>query len=98
MCRDIWVAEIGYWKHLLAVNKYSLTSFLVWAWVNEQWAHTLIDMSVIRNFMSLTFARKAEITLQQKRKQDIYEVTVIDDTALSYNNGVVDHEIKDTWL
>ena len=52
----------------------------------------------MRNFMSPTFARKAEIMLQQKRKQNTYEVTAVDNRALSYNNRVINHEIKDTWL
>ena len=50
----------------------------------------------MRNFMSLTFVKKSKVQLQQKKNQDIYEVTSVDDTALSYNNRVVDHEIKDT--
>ena len=53
---------------------------------------------MIRNFMSLTFARKARIQLQQRKNRDIYKVTFIDNTALSYNNAVVDHETEDTQL
>ena len=97
-CRGTWVAGIDYQKHSLAVSEYSLTSFLVWAQVNEQWAHTLIDTGVIRDFMSSMFTKKVKILLQQKRSRDTYEVTFIDDKALSYNKRVVDHETEDTWL
>ena len=48
--------------------------------------------------MSLIFIRKAKIMLQQKRKQDIYKVTAIDNTALSYNNEVINYKMKDTQL
>ena len=44
----------------------------------------------MRNFMSFIFIKKTNIQLQQKRSRDIYKVTFIDDTALSYNKEVVD--------
>ena len=97
-CRDIWVAGIDYWKHSLAVNKYSLVSFLVWAQVNKQWAHTLIDTGVIRDFMSSMFTKRVNIHLQQKKSREIYKVTSVDKTALSYNKEVVDYKTEDTWL
>ena len=50
----------------------------------------------MRDFMSFTFAKKAKIQLQQKKNRDIYKVTFIDDIALSHNNRVVNHEMKDT--
>ena len=52
----------------------------------------------MRDFMSLTFTKKAKISLQQKRSRDIYKDTSVDDTALSYNQRVIDHKMKDTWL
>ena len=83
--RDTWVAGIDYWKHTLAVNKYLLTSFLICAQVNKQWVRTLIDISVMRDFMSPIFAKQTKIQLQQKKSRYIYKVTSIDDTVLSYN-------------
>ena len=64
--------------------------------MNEQWARTLINTGAMRDFMSLIFTKKVKIPLQQKKGRDIYKVTSVDDTALSYNKGVVDHKIKDT--
>ena len=46
--------------------------------------------------MSPIFAKKVKIQLQQKKNRDTYEVTFIDDAALSYNQRVVDHETEDT--
>ena len=46
--------------------------------------------------MSLIFTKKIKIQLQQKKSRDIYKVTSVDDTALSYNKEVVDHKMKDT--
>ena len=97
-CRGTWVAGIGYWKHSLAVSRYSSASFSVWARVNEQWAHTLINTGVMRDFMSSMFTKKVKIPLQQKKGRDTYKVTSVDDKALSYNKGVIDHKIEDTWL
>ena len=48
--------------------------------------------------MSPIFAKKAKIPLQQKKGRDAYEVTSVDDKALNYNNGVVDHKTEDTRL
>ena len=97
-CRGTWVAGIDYQKHSLAVNRYLSAFFSVWAQVNKQWAHTLIDTGVMRDFMSLTFAKKSKVQLQQSKKQNIYKVTSVDDAVLSYNNRVIDHKMKDTWL
>ena len=52
----------------------------------------------MRDFVSPIFAKKVKILLQQRKDRDIYEVTSVDDKALSYNKEVIDHEIKDTWL
>ena len=46
--------------------------------------------------MSLIFAKKVKILLQQKKSRDTYEVTSVDDIALSYNEEVVNHETEDT--
>ena len=46
--------------------------------------------------MSSTFTKKIKIQLQQKKNKDIYKVTSIDNAALSYNNKVVYHKIKET--
>ena len=51
---------------------------------------------MMRDFMSSIFIKKIKILLQQKKNRDTYKVTFIDDTALSYNKGVVDYKIKDT--
>ena len=48
--------------------------------------------------MSPMFAKKAQIPLQQKKARDTYEVTSVDDKALSYNKRVVDHETENTQL
>ena len=66
--------------------------------MNEQWARTLIDTGVMRNFMSSMFTKKAKIPLQQKKSRDTYKVTSVDDKTLSYNKKVVDHETEDTQL
>ena len=55
-------------------------------------------MSMMRDFISSIFTKKVKISLQQKKSRDTYEVTFIDDTALSYNKGVVDHKTEDTQL
>ena len=52
----------------------------------------------MRDFMSLMFAKKTKILLQQKKGRDTYKITSVDDKALSYNKRVVDYEMKDTWL
>ena len=95
-CRVIWVARIGYQKHSLAINKYSLTSFLVWAWVNEQWVRTLINTGVMRDFMSLMFTKKVKISLQEK--SDVYEITAVDEKLLSYNNKMLNYKIEEIRL
>ena len=51
---------------------------------------------MMRDFMSLTFAKKSKVQLQQKKNQNIYKVTFINDTTLNYNNRVIDHKIEDT--
>ena len=50
----------------------------------------------MRDFMSLIFVKQAKIQLQQKKSRDVYKVTSVDDTALSYNQEVVNHETEDT--
>ena len=50
----------------------------------------------MRDFMSSMFTKKIKISLQQKKGRDTYEVTSVDDKALSYNKRVVNHKIKDT--
>ena len=42
------------------------------------------------------FTKKIKILLQQKKDRDTYEITFIDDKALSYNKEVVDHKTEDT--
>ena len=51
---------------------------------------------MMRDFMSLMFIKKSKVQLQQKKYKNIYKVTFIDDTALSYNNRVVNQKIEDT--
>ena len=48
--------------------------------------------------MSFTFVKKSKIQLQWKKNRDIYKVTSVDNTALNYNNEVIDHNLKDTQL
>ena len=50
----------------------------------------------MRDFMLPVFAKKVKILLQKKR--DAYIVTVIDNKLLSYNNKMIDHEIKEIRL
>ena len=52
----------------------------------------------MRDFISSTFVKKSEVQLQQKENKNIYKVTSVDNTALSYNNRVVNHETEDTQL
>ena len=52
----------------------------------------------MRDFVSLMFAKKVKISLQQKKGRDTYKVTSIDNKALNYNKGVVDHKTEDTQL
>ena len=52
----------------------------------------------MRDFISSTFVKKSKVQLQQKKNRDIYKVTSVDDTALSYNNRVVNHKTEDTQL
>ena len=48
--------------------------------------------------MSLIFIKKIKISLQQKKSRDTYKVTFIDNTALSYNEEVINLKIEDTQL
>ena len=82
----------------MTVSEYLLYSFSIWVWVNKQWVCTLIDTGVMRDFMSSMFAKKVKIQQQQKKSRDIYKVTSVDDTALSYNQEVINHKTEDTWL
>ena len=50
----------------------------------------------MRDFMSLIFVKKTKIQLQQKKSRDIYKVTSVDNTALSYNKEVVNYKTEDT--
>ena len=52
----------------------------------------------MRDFISLMFIKKSKVQLQQKKHKDTYEVTSVDDAALSYNNEVVNCKMKDTQL
>ena len=62
-CKSVWVVRRDYHKHSLAVSDYSLNSYLIWAKVIKNWAHTLINTGAIRDFMSLTFTKKVKILL-----------------------------------
>ena len=46
--------------------------------------------------MSFTFTKRVKISLQ--KKSDVYKVTIIDNELLSYNNEIIDHEIKEIRL
>ena len=50
----------------------------------------------MRDFMSSIFVKKINIQLQQKKDRDIYKVTSVDNTVLSYNEEVVNHKTEDT--
>ena len=52
----------------------------------------------MRDFMSFIFTKQAKIQLQQKKNKNIYKVTSVDNTALSYNQRVVNLKIEDTQL
>ena len=52
----------------------------------------------MRDFTSLIFTKWIKIQLQKKKNRDTYKVTFIDNTALSYNQRVVDYETEDTQL
>ena len=48
------------------------------------------------NFMSSSFARKANILLQ--RKSDVYTVTDIDEKSLKYNKEMINQETEEIRL
>ena len=50
----------------------------------------------MRDFLSLIFAKKVKISLQEK--SDAYEVTVIDDKLLFYNNRMINHKTEEIKL
>ena len=52
----------------------------------------------MRDFMSPMFTKKIKIPLQQKKGRDTYEITSVDNKALSYNKGVIDYKTEDTQL
>ena len=60
--------------------------------MNKTWARTLINISVIINFLSSEFIRKVRILLQEK--SDVYIVTDIDEKFLEYNKDIINCEIK----
>ena len=95
-CKSICVFVSGYWKHALAVTEYSVMSLLIWTWVNKTWTRTLIDMSVMANFLSPEFARKMKILLQ--KKSDVYAVTDIDEKLLRYNEEEIDQKTEEIRL
>ena len=95
-CKSICVFVSRYWKHILVVTEYLVTSLLIWTWVNRTWTRTLIDMSVIINFLSPEFAKKVKILLQ--KKSNIYAVTDIDEKSLRYNKETVDQETEEIRL
>ena len=53
-------------------------------------------MSMMRDFISLTFARKVKIPLQ--KKSDTHKVTAVDDKLLSYNNEMIDYKTEEIRL
>ena len=95
-CKSICVFINRYWKHALAVTEYSATSLLIWTWVNEIWARTLIDTDVMMNFLSPEFMKKMKISLQ--KKSNVYAVTDIDEKSLEYNKEMIDQETEEIWL
>ena len=64
--------------------------------MNKIWARTLIDISIIANFILLEFTEKVKISLQ--KKSDIYQVTDIDKRFLEYNKEIIDYKIKEIRL
>ena len=53
-------------------------------------------MSVMMNFLSSEFTKKAKILLQ--KKSNVYAVTDIDEKSLEYNKEIIDQEMKKTQL
>ena len=53
-------------------------------------------MSIIVNFLSLEFIKKAKILLQ--KKSDIYAVTDINEKLLEYNKEIVDYKTEEIKL
>ena len=51
-------------------------------------------MSVIVNFLSPEFTKKAKILLQ--KKSDVYAVTDIDEKSFKYNKEMIDQETEET--
>ena len=50
----------------------------------------------MRNFISPVLIKKVKISLQ--KKSNAYEVTVIEDELLSYNNKMINYKIKEIRL
>ena len=94
--KSIWIVRISYNKHSLAVSNYSLSFFSVWAKINKHWAHILINTGAMRDFMSLTFVKRAKVPFQEK--SDIYKVITIDYKLLLYNNEIIDHKTEEIRL
>ena len=64
--------------------------------VNRIWIRTLIDMSVIINFLLSEFVKKVKILLQ--KKSDIYTVTDIDEKSFKYNKEIINQKMKEIRL
>jgi hypothetical protein len=86
-----WLAGVSYRKHTLAATQYS-GNLRVWVRVDGVCAKALIDSGATANFMSPSFAERANIRL--KAKHDAYTVTAVDGELLGYNNGVVNRETQ----
>ena len=56
--------------------------------MNKIWAKTLINTEIIVNFISSSFVRKVNISLQIK--SNVYTVTDIDKKSLEYNKEMID--------
>ena len=53
-------------------------------------------MSVMVNFLSSEFVKKAKISLQ--KKSDVYTVTDIDEKSLEYNEEKINHKTEEIRL
>ena len=95
-CKNIWVVKIDYCKHSLTVSDYLSNLFSVWARVNRYWAHILINISVLRDFISFIFTKRAKISPQ--KKSNIYEVTTVDNKLLLYNKKMIDYKTEEIRL
>jgi len=72
------------------------TQLRVWVKINDHTARLFIDSDCMKNYMSLEFARKAQISLQKKKES--YNLRNFDETFMKYNNELIDQKTQLIYL